>query len=268
MANKLTNISMKTNNKTIEPLVSLDSSASDDIGSTGRDIVKRRRAAGPPPRLEWPVPPISTCATATSSAPSTVTNSSRNNKPRNKQETWFSDVRYPQHQQETRRNKKRNTGNSANSFLMWVDKYAPKLSSDLCVAPKKIREVKEWMMLSSSEDYYYNTANKLLILTGGPGQGKTATVRVLAKELGFTILEWEDTSSSYTRNVNFLQQHYVPQSQLDSFQEFLSSSGCGFQTLSIVEHNSINSNINADNNNRALLLIEEVNFKILLTCRD
>ncbi len=248
---------MKKNNKTIESL-SFDSSASDDIGSTGRSIVKRRRAARPPPRLEWPVAPISTGASRM------ITNSNlKNNKLRNRQESRCFDVRDPQYQQDKKRNKKTNSGTSDNGYLMWVDKYAPTLSSDLCMAPKKIKEVKEWMMLSSSEDYYYNTTNKLLILTGGPGVGKSATVRVLAKELGFTILEWEDTSSSYTANINFLQQHNVPQSQLDSFQEFLSSSGCGFQTLSIVEHNTINPfapNTNDDNNNRALLLIEEVKF--------
>jgi hypothetical protein len=94
-------------------------------------------------------------------------------------------------------------------------------------------------------------------------------VRVLAKELGFTVLEWEDannsscttTTTTTTENGAFFTLPPLQQSQLNSFQEFLFSSGGGFQTLSIVENDNVNSfsaNEQKFCNHRPLILIEEV----------
>jgi broad-specificity NMP kinase len=43
----------------------------------------------------------------------------------------------------------------------------------------------------------------ILVLTGPPGTGKTATMRVLAKELGFQLREWITpiNNNTYTEDV-------------------------------------------------------------------
>jgi len=189
--------------------------------------MKRRRGV-PPPRLEWPAPSIFSNSTSSKTCSTTTTHvvPSKKAKRSINHACW-----------------KKNSDLSRN--LMWVDKYAPISSSNLCVAPKKIQEVKEWMSSNNNN----NDDPKLLILTGGSGVGKTTMIRLLAKELGFTLLEWEAESTAS----NLLShRHHV--SQLDSFHDFLLSGGRGFQTLSIVTDKHTAS----DNNNRALLLIEEI----------
>ena len=187
--------------------------------------MKRRRGV-PPPRLEWPAPSIFSYSSSSKTSSTATTDVVPSKKA--KRSINHADLKQT---------------NELSSNLMWIDKHVPLSSSNLCVAPKKIQEVKEWM--SSNDD----NNPKLLILTGGSGVGKTTMIRLLAKELGFTLLEWEAESSASS----FLpHRHHV--SQLDSFHDFLSSGGRGFQTLSIVTDKHTSS----DNNNRAMLLIEEV----------
>jgi hypothetical protein len=278
MANKQEkNFSTKKNSKIIN-LLSFESSASES-NEERRTVAKRRRAVGPPPRLEWPVAPISSTTRETPFTNNVDATGNRNTSISNhkgitRQEICRFSAQYPQKQQQgKRRNQKTDCPRSSSeerskNQLMWVDKYAPTHSSDLCVAPKKVKEVKEWMSLALSNEFYSfgSTSSKLLILTGSPGIGKSAMVRVLAKELGFTLLEWEDANNtSYTttttENGAFFPLSPQQQSQLNSFKEFLFSSGGGFQTLSIVEKNIVNSvSANEQNicNHRPLLLIEEV----------
>jgi len=72
---------------------------------------------------------------------------------------------------------------------------------------------------------------RILALTGPAGSGKTATVKVLAKELGFELIEWRNSVAdpyggvfSFMDSTNFdynisLDLDAVP--QLDKFQAFL-----------------------------------------------
>ena len=77
------------------------------------------------------------------------------------------------------------------------------------------------------------TAKRILALTGPAGSGKTTTVKVLARELDFELVEWKNSMTSpYGGVFSFLGPHFphfihntpldaeaVP--QLDKFQEFL-----------------------------------------------
>ncbi|KAF8880655.1 Rad17 cell cycle checkpoint protein-domain-containing protein [Infundibulicybe gibba] len=54
---------------------------------------------------------------------------------------------------------------------MWVDKYEPRSEAELAVHVKKVED-------------------RILALTGPAGTAKTATIRVLSREMGFEILEW------------------------------------------------------------------------------
>ena len=121
---------------------------------------------------------------------------------------------------------------TAEAAMMWVDKYAPQTSADLCVAPKKVKEIREWMIQASnkttssssggSDPFVAGSAGggmgsfgmqyqqphaamaampptsggepvpQILILVGSPGVGKSTTIRVLASEMGWAVHQWND----------------------------------------------------------------------------
>ena len=118
---------------------------------------------------------------------------------------------------------------TAEAAMMWVDKYAPQTSADLCVAPKKVKEIREWMIQSSnkttssssggSDPFVAGSAGggvgsfgmqyqqphaampptpggepvpQILILVGSPGVGKSTAIRVLASEMGWAVHQWND----------------------------------------------------------------------------
>ena len=125
--------------------------------------------------------------------------------------------------------------------LMWTEKHAPTKVCELCVQPKKIQEVREWMIQSYSSIQDQNS--KLLVLTGGPGIGKSTMCKVLAKELGINIVQWNDSQNVVTSNIGYTQ------SQLSSFSEFLNSAS-SFQSLPCLSSSSYM--------NQNLLLIENL----------
>ncbi|CDO73910.1 hypothetical protein BN946_scf185016.g67 [Trametes cinnabarina] len=82
---------------------------------------------------------------------------------------------------------------------LWVDKYEPVGEEDLAVHKRKIQDVKQWLL----EAYEGGPSGKLrkyrriLVLTGPAGTAKTATIRVLSKELGCEILEWRNSMDEH-----------------------------------------------------------------------
>ena len=219
---------------------------------------RRSRSRGPPPRLEWPAlfSPLSSTKNS-SFTNNSVTLSGAEITKRKDPKTEKTNL--------VQRKKTRLNDTKQGPALMWVDKYAPTKSSDLCMAPKKVKEAKEWMEESSQ-----GGRSKLLILTGKTGIGKSTMVRVLASELGFSVLEWDDTqlanSSAFAyrqraRENNdddpmmFLQY----QSRLGLFEDFLRG-GSGFQTLAIVNKSmdSAKERESVRKPKGTMLLIEEV----------
>ncbi|KAK6454891.1 Rad17 cell cycle checkpoint protein-domain-containing protein [Scheffersomyces xylosifermentans] len=63
--------------------------------------------------------------------------------------------------------------------LQWIDKYAPTCSSDLCINPQKLKQVKEVLydMVTGK------SSKKLLVLTGPAGSSKSTSIKVLANEI-------------------------------------------------------------------------------------
>lgn len=80
---------------------------------------------------------------------------------------------------------------------LWVDKYEPTIEADLAVHKRKVDDVRRWI----SEAFEEGPTGKLrkyrriLVLTGPAGTAKTTTVRVLAREMGFEIVEWRNSMS-------------------------------------------------------------------------
>lgn len=61
----------------------------------------------------------------------------------------------------------------------WIQKYAPVVSQDICIHPRKLKEVSDTL----SQMLFHQSEYKLLILSGPAGSSKSTTVKILAKEL-------------------------------------------------------------------------------------
>ncbi|NXP43556.1 RAD17 protein, partial [Heliornis fulica] len=110
----------------------------------------------------------------------------------------------------------------------WVDRYKPETQNDLAVHKKKIEEVETWLKVHIFQRQS-KQGGSILLLTGPPGCGKTATVQILAKELGVQVQEWinpvsldftkEDLRNMFGQDSNF--RMFPSQAQAALFQDFL-----------------------------------------------
>lgn len=70
----------------------------------------------------------------------------------------------------------------------WVDNFAPHTREELSIHPKKIAELDTWF--ESSEANKNKCRGPILLITGPSGCGKTTTLKLIAKEMGYSISEW------------------------------------------------------------------------------
>ncbi|KIO18471.1 hypothetical protein M407DRAFT_225559 [Tulasnella calospora MUT 4182] len=86
---------------------------------------------------------------------------------------------------------------------LWVDLFAPESEEDLAVHKRKVEDVRRWLVdaLDGGPGGKMKKYRRILALTGPAGVGKTATIRVLAKELDVELVEWrngmDDDFSNY-----------------------------------------------------------------------
>jgi replication factor C subunit 1 len=81
---------------------------------------------------------------------------------------------------------------------MFVDKYSPKSISDIIGHKEQINQISGWLQSWSNGYPEYRG----LIITGPPGIGKTTTVHLIAKSLGYSVKEY---NASDTRSVSVLR---------------------------------------------------------------
>jgi cell cycle checkpoint protein len=139
--------------------------------------------------------------------------------------------------------------------VLWADKYAPLTSNDLAVAPKKVKEIVTWMTESN------NRSPKLMILVGNPGIGKSQTVRVLAKEMGWTLHEWTESFSTTTADKMYYGNSpdllsMDQSSPMASFETFLKQAGAGFSSLMQTSRNKRKRNDSCASSSSIILLEE------------
>jgi len=163
-------------------------------------------------------------------------------------------------------NAEHSNGDRDESAVMWVEKFAPTSISELCVAPKKVKEIKAWIqnsassLTATSQQQQQQQQQKLLILVGSPGIGKSATIRMIAKELEFPILSWNESFNPRGfQDVNSRGLFSVEQtSALDSFDEFLQQSGSGIASLHLTLSSENSNDNNENNSNNAIIILEDL----------
>uniref|UniRef100_A0A8C3G070 Cell cycle checkpoint protein RAD17 n=1 Tax=Chrysemys picta bellii TaxID=8478 RepID=A0A8C3G070_CHRPI len=110
----------------------------------------------------------------------------------------------------------------------WVDKYKPGTQNELAVHKKKIEEVESWLKAQIFQRQP-KQGGSVLVLTGPPGCGKSATIQILAKEHHVQVQEWTNPISLDFRKEDFKDafnyessfQMLPSQAQTALFQDFL-----------------------------------------------
>ncbi|KAL9595287.1 MAG: hypothetical protein Q9219_006540 [cf. Caloplaca sp. 3 TL-2023] len=109
----------------------------------------------------------------------------------------------------------------------WAEHYGPTSVEELVVHKKKISDVRGWL----EAVYQGRSKQKLLILKGASGVGKTATVLTLARSMNVGVLEWKNPVVS-----DYKSDSYTSTSA--QFDDFLARSD-KFASLEVASHENV-----------------------------
>ena len=128
----------------------------------------------------------------------------------------------------------------------WSERFGPRNLEELAVHKKKVSDVRRWL-----EDVIGGRMRqRLLILKGAAGSGKTTTMRLLANDMGSELLEWRNPTGS--SGLGFV-------SASAQFEEFLGRGG-KFGALDTDDPVPMPSQSNSQavrKNDKRIILIEE-----------
>ena len=98
---------------------------------------------------------------------------------------------------------------------VWAEQFAPTQSAELAVHKDKVRELREWVLLNRQHlDQGTGRGQRVLVLRGPPGAGKTAMVRVVAAEVDMQVLEYRNGPG-----LNFAENKWVEMQWVSEVQE-------------------------------------------------
>jgi cell cycle checkpoint protein len=69
----------------------------------------------------------------------------------------------------------------------WTEQFAPLDLAELAVHKKKVADVRQWLDMA-----FHGRRQRVLVLKGAAGTGKTTTIRLLAQDMGVHIVEWRN----------------------------------------------------------------------------
>ncbi|KAM9876929.1 hypothetical protein VD0002_g6122 [Verticillium dahliae] len=129
----------------------------------------------------------------------------------------------------------------------WSERFGPVSLDELAVHKKKVVDVRRWL-----EDVLAGRLRqRVLLLKGAAGAGKTTTMRLLARELGCELLEWRNPTGPTSGGLGF-------QSASAQFQEFLGRGGkFGQLEMDGGAGGSDSSTQALDKGTRRIILVEE-----------
>lgn len=73
----------------------------------------------------------------------------------------------------------------------WVEQFSPLDLTELAVHKRKVADVKRWLEVA-----YAGRRQRVLVLKGSAGTGKTTTINLLAKEMGIGVMEWKNPAGN------------------------------------------------------------------------
>ncbi|CAK7273116.1 RFC checkpoint protein Rad17 [Sporothrix epigloea] len=121
------------------------------------------------------------------------------------------------------------TTNHDDDLRPWSERFGPTNLEELAVHKKKVADVRQWL-----EDVLLGRLRqRLLVLKGAAGTGKTTTLRLLAKDMNLDILEWRNPTGAYMAGATSMG--YT--SAAAQFDEFLNH-GSKFSQLDLEDGSS------------------------------
>ncbi|CAG8262071.1 unnamed protein product [Penicillium nalgiovense] len=127
----------------------------------------------------------------------------------------------------------------------WAQRFAPANLGELAVHKKKVLDVQHWL----EDAFAGRRSERLLVLRGPAGSGKTTTVSLLSESLGYDIVEWKNPPVP-----EFGARDY--QSVSAHFEEFLGR-GNKFGGLDLEDASELDSQKEEKPRDQRILLIEE-----------
>lgn len=117
---------------------------------------------------------------------------------------------------------------------LWVHKYCPRVKEDLAVHKKKVLEVENWLQNQLVREPGMSPGNRVLVLKGPSGAGKTAVVNILSREFNCETVEWTTpVPTLWEERLHYKDKGGRYMSKLEEFTEFIDVS-MKFPTLSLV----------------------------------
>ncbi|KAJ5827784.1 hypothetical protein N7447_004547 [Penicillium robsamsonii] len=127
----------------------------------------------------------------------------------------------------------------------WAQRFAPANLGELAVHKKKVSDVQHWL----EDAFSGRRSERLLVLRGPAGSGKTTTVSLLSDSLGYDVVEWKNPPVS-----EFGAHDY--QSVSTHFEEFLGR-GTKFGGLDLETASELDPQKYKKPRDQRILLIEE-----------
>ncbi|KAI0998274.1 hypothetical protein K3495_g9922 [Podosphaera aphanis] len=130
----------------------------------------------------------------------------------------------------------------------WAERFAPTCLEELAVHKRKVADTRKWL----EEVMSGRLKQRLLVLKGAAGTGKTTTLRLIATSMNCEVLEWRNPSRSVASSDGLL-------SMSAQFEEFLGRGARYGQLELISTHETFTGKRekNRSNSPRKIILIEE-----------
>ncbi|PHH72123.1 hypothetical protein CDD80_4757 [Ophiocordyceps camponoti-rufipedis] len=126
----------------------------------------------------------------------------------------------------------------------WSERFGPRNLDELAVHKRKVSDVRRWLEAVTAG----RIRQRLLVLKGAAGSGKTTTVRLLAQDMGLELLEWKNPAGS---------RDMLSPSTSAQFDEFLGRGG-KFGMLDVEAPGTPSSSgVAAQDLSKRIMLVEE-----------